>query len=172
VIDISDSRTAPGTSGRVEMPVVPARRVFGGRALGGLAAIALLMALPAAAQAAPGWKLPKFSTSVSGLSSSTTAKRCGSSKFGVWRFHQVLTAEGTRADARFRVKITKDGAAHRPTRVAVEGSAPASAKRSIRAGLDAVRFRHVAGSPPKLQSIDADSAPLSSRTFAPKRARC
>jgi hypothetical protein len=128
-------------------------------------------AMPSAASAATGWKLPTLHSNNSGVQITVKASHCGKSKFGTWTFRQHLVVEGKVANVRMRVKLTKDGKPHRGTGIRVSGTAPASAKAAMKASLRAQKTRYVAGSPAKLEAIASDGHTLSTRVFKPRHTK-
>jgi hypothetical protein len=135
------------------------------------AAIAIAAAVPPAASAAKGWRLPSISNDVSGLKTTSKATHCGKSKFGTWKWRGTMTAEGDVARLRWKVKVTKDGALHPLTAIRVSGSAPEAAKQAITSSLSAQRIRYLPGSPPQLETVAANGERAATREFRPSRTK-
>jgi hypothetical protein len=133
--------------------------------------LAIAVAAPPSASAATGWKLSTLSANSNGLQITTRAERCGEGKFGTWTFRQHIETDGKYANVRMKVKITKDGALHRAKGIRVTGTAPESAKATMRQTLRSQRTRYVAGSPARLEAVGADGGQVSARAFKPKRTK-
>jgi hypothetical protein len=135
------------------------------RALVAGSTILLLAAAPTAA-VAKGWTL-QLRNHIGKASTRTTAKHCGTTKFGTWSFRATITLEGRIALARWKTLITQDGAPHPTTGVTVTGSAPKSAKTTLKQTFSTIKFRYAAGAPPKLRTELPDGSTYSTLTFRP-----
>jgi hypothetical protein len=134
-----------------------------------VAAVAFFATGSSAAHA-KGWKL-ELKNSIGGATTKTTGKHCGKTKFGTWAFRGTIALQGTVAQLRWKMIVTRDGALHPVTGVSVTGSAPASAQDTLRQTFGTLHFRYVAGATPKLTSQTPDGATFSTMTFRPKQSR-
>ena len=126
----------------------------------------LLLGLAPTAALAKGWKL-ELNAKAGGVSTHTVATHCGATKFGMWSFRGTLKHGGEYAQVRWKTQITADGTAHPTSRVTVTGTAPKSAKATLKKTLKSVQYRYVPGATPKLQS-QVGSEPATTVPFRPK----
>jgi hypothetical protein len=139
-----------------------------------LITVALLAALavPAAAEAKPGWLLPT-ATSVSGGQTNTSrAIHCGTSQFGVYTFRNGTKVGGRKGFVDFRVLITQDGVGHKAKFLQFGGKLSKALKAQTRALLNRVTFRYGPGPPPVVQSVEPTGAIQAQRAFNPVPAKC
>jgi hypothetical protein len=129
-------------------------------------AIALVGVTPALAQAR-GWKVQVNNRLGTGRTH-MTGTHCGKTKFGTWSFKGTMTLEGKVARLRWSTRVTKDGAPHPTSNVRVTGTAPASAKTTLRQTFSSITYRYEAGSTPKLRTQMPDGSTFSTLTFRPK----
>jgi hypothetical protein len=132
---------------------------------------AALAATAPAASAAAGWRLPVLRSHLGGFDTRTTAKHCGATKFGAWAFHASMKAEGAEAIIAWKARVTKDGKPHPTVGLRVTGTAPDTAKEQLRQALAPLKFRYVAGSRPKLETVSADGGVFATRAFKPRRVK-
>jgi hypothetical protein len=133
---------------------------------------AALMALPSAASAAPGWRLPQVVSQDGNQIFTSTARHCGASQFGVYRFRNGTKVAGRFGFVVFTVRITQNGALHRAQFVRFGGELSRSLRRQTRRLLNRVRFHYVAGPPERVESVYPNGAKQASRPFNPVRASC
>ena len=134
-------------------------------ALAGGAALLLLGLAPTGALA-KGWKL-ELNAKAGRVTTHTTATHCGATKFGTWSFKGTLKYGGKYAQVRWKTQITADGAPHPTSGVTVTGTAPKSAKATLKSTLKSVQYRYVPGAKPKLQS-QVGTDPATTVPFRPK----
>ena len=139
--------------------------------LSALAVIALaLLAVPALASAAPGWKLPKVTSNDGALVIKSTGKHCGASKFGAYTFKNRASKPGQWAGTvTWRSKLTRNEKLHQAKQVRFGGDIPPSWRKRTRNLLDNVRFRQ-AGDPALVESVRKNGSVQATRPFNPRRA--
>jgi hypothetical protein len=124
-----------------------------------------------ATASAAGWALPVLRNHLGGFTTRTTSKHCGGTKFGTWKFHASMKAEGKEAILAWKTSVTKDGALHPVTGLHVSGSAPDSAKQALQQVFSTLKFHYVAGGSPKLVAVQPDGGVFSTRAFKPHRVK-
>jgi hypothetical protein len=134
---------------------------------------ALALAVPSTAAAAPGFELPQISSFVNGnreLPNTTYAKHCGRTPFGTYRFNIGVTERGRWGAVRFRIRLTADGAAHKPTRAHFVGHMSKPLKRVVRQLIRTTQFAVAQGN---VRITFRSTGQLqSSRPFNPRARRC
>jgi hypothetical protein len=132
----------------------------------------LLVAVPAAATAAPAWRLPRAQSKVGDRVFTSTAKHCGASKFGKYTFRNGVRTSGRFGFVVFRVAITRNGALHEAQIIRFGGQLSDRQRAQTRRLLNRVSFRYVAGPPALVQTVFPNGSQQASRAFNPVRTRC
>ncbi|MQA76070.1 MAG: hypothetical protein GEU88_17340 [Solirubrobacterales bacterium] len=134
-----------------------------------------LLVVPAAASAAPGWKLPKEQSKQGSRVFTSVAWHCGPTPFGVYRFRNAARVKGRWGSVIFKVRITEDGSEHRARSQRFRGKLPRKLRKRTRRVLRRVRFRYRPESPARVESVWPNGSLQASRPFNPvpvSRARC
>jgi hypothetical protein len=93
---------------------------------------AIGLALPAAALAKQGWKLPARHAKIGSIARTTvTASRCAATKYGVYRVVSRIVTAQTTGKLIYDVNVTRDGGRHRPAGVHTSGSFPTGLRAAV-----------------------------------------